>query len=257
MRKLVSVITPAYNAESTIGKTIASVQEQTYADWELLIIDDVSSDCTDEIVRQAGVADPRIRYVRAEKNGGPAVARNIGISMASGFFIAFLDADDLWAKDKLQRQIELWEETGADLLYTGHSFIDSAGTVVGEPYIVPQHTDYRGMLRENVIHCSTALLRKEAVKYTRFDAQLKHEDYVFWLSLLRDGHIKAHGLPQIFAYVRLGGRNTNKFDSSKNRWFIYRRIESFSVAKSLWYFFWYMLTGLKKYRGINIFLNRK
>lgn len=250
VRCLVSVIMPAYNAERFIEKAIASVLSQTYTDWELLILDDCSTDRTAEIAERFSEADSRIRLLRNPKNLGVAITRNIGFDAAGGRWVALLDSDDVWRGDKLEKQLAVAEKTGADIIYCSYALIDESGAHQSD-FVVPETTSYDAMLKESVLSCSTVMLRRGILTEHRFSPDCYHEDYAFWLKLLRSGY-RAAASREILADYRIveGSRSDNKLRSARNRWRIYRRVERLSFAKSLRAFAAYAVNGVVKYRRI-------
>ena len=239
----VSVIMPAYNAELYIEEAINSVLSQTYADWELIIIDDASLDKTVEIVNKIVAIDKRIVLYKNAENSGVSFTRNRGIDMATGEYIAFLDSDDIWKAHKLEKQLRELERTKADLSYTSYYLTGEKGQ---KRYKVSKSIDFEGLLKENIIGCSTVVVKADVMRKYRFDSSFFHEDYVLWLTLFRSG-CTAVGIEEEMVYYRDGGRSANKFAASKNRWLVYRQHEKLPLLKSSRYMLCYILGGLKKY----------
>lgn len=244
--KLVSIITPMYNAEATIAQTIESVLAQTYEQWELLLVDDCSTDGCTKIAASYAQKEKRIRYCRLESNQGVANARNTAIAMAQGRFLAFLDSDDIWRKDKLQKQLEFMEKTGAVFTYTACAVIDKQGKYAGKIRYVPEHTDYRKLLKGNVIPCLTVLLDRQSVRAFRMPA-VRHEDYAFWLSILQSG-TEAYGLNEVLAEYRIQNSSIsrNKLKAAFWTWNIYYKYQRLGFFRSCYYFMHYMLHALLK-----------
>lgn len=243
-----TVIIPAYNCEKTIAAALRSALNQTMRALQVLLIDDGSTDGTLERAREAAQEDPRLQIIENGQNLGVAEARNRGIGRARSPFIAFLDADDIWVRDKLARQLALLERSHADLCYTAYAFIDSDGNPLGHTYHVPAAIGYEGLLRQNCIGLSTVLLRADSIGSLRMNEKYFHEDYVFWLELLRGGR-RAVGLNAPLVFYRLGGRNGNKLAAAKNRWLVYRRSQQLSLLRSCRYMGCYLYHGLRKFRG--------
>ena len=170
---LVSIIMPAFNGEPYIGAAIRSVLAQSYARWELLILDDGSADRTAEIAEAFEKSDPRIRLFRNPKNLGAAQTRNRGFALTQGEWIALLDCDDIWHTDKLEKQLAL--ASRGDILYCSYALIDESGKHLSD-FLVPESTDYEAMLRESVLSCSTVLLRRSILAGQRFPTEYYHED---------------------------------------------------------------------------------
>jgi teichuronic acid biosynthesis glycosyltransferase TuaG len=249
MSPLVSVIMPAYNCVHTVEQSVCSIIDQTMSDFELIIIDDGSSDQTFDLLMRLKQRDPRITVLRNDRNIGVAATRNRAIDMANGKYIAFLDSDDIWKSDKLEKQIALLNKENGDLCFTSYEFFDVSGMPISQtPYIAPKKTNYYNMLRENEIGLSTVLIRRDALQGVRFEKQWFHEDYVLWLTLLRMGKT-AWGLQEVLVTYRLGGRSSNKFKAAKNRWRIYRSYEKLSFVTSLYFFCYYIYNGIKKFQA--------
>jgi len=231
---------------NTIEQSVKSVLSQTMPDFELLVVDDGSQDETFKIISEIAKKDSRIKILKNDRNLGVAKARNMALEIATGKYVAFLDSDDYWEKEKLEKQVELLEGKAGDICYTSYRFVNSEGMPVKRlPYIVPEKTDYKNMLRENVIGLSTALVRRDALKGREFDGRWFHEDYVLWLDLLRDGKT-AWGLQEVLVTYRTGGRSSDKLNVAINRWRIYRYHERLPVVLSLYYFGIYAFRGIKK-----------
>jgi teichuronic acid biosynthesis glycosyltransferase TuaG len=233
---LVSIITPSWNVESLIEETIRSVQAQTFEDWELLIADDCSRDRTPEIVAAVGDSDPRIKLIRMPKNGGPALARQAAIDRAQGRYLAFLDSDDLWLPQKLERQLAFAREKKAALSYTAFRRIDEAHEVTGRLIEVPASLTYDQLLKNTAIATLTAMVDRElSGPVVMKDAG--YDDFCLWLSILKPGHV-AHGLNEDLARYRVRGTSVSSrpMRSAKWVWQIYRNVEHLSLARSAWCF---------------------
>lgn len=248
-KPVVSVIIPVHNGEKYIEQAIRSVIEQNYQNWELIIIDDGSQDSTASIVKQLCLEDSRIKFLQNEEKSGVAKTRNRGIEVSNGKFIAFLDADDMWKPEKLQKQLQLIDEKNADLVYSSYEIINDKGqTKKREPYVVPETVDFNGLLKENVVGCSTVLVKADIAKKYKFIENFYHEDFCLWLDILRDGY-KAVGCTEILVKWRLisNSRSFDKKNSAKYRWRIYREYLGLPFVKSAKLFSFYMIGGIKKY----------
>lgn len=245
---MVSIVMPAYNCEKFIGKAIKSVQDQTWTEWELIIIDDCSTDYTYDTADTYAQKDARIRLLRQEQNSGVACARNRGIQEAKGDMIAFLDCDDAWVSAKLEKQLELQRETGAEIIYCSYDFINENDETIRKPFIVPGITNYDKMLASSVISCSTALIKTSLLKKHLFQPEYYHEDYVLWMELLAIP-VRAVGNREVLAHYRQlsGSRSNNKKNAAKQRWFVYRNVLHLGMIKSLNAFAKYALLGMIKY----------
>ncbi|HEY8422186.1 MAG TPA: glycosyltransferase [Thermoclostridium sp.] len=248
MKQLVSIIMPVYNGEKTIEKAIRSVLSQTYENFELIVIDDNSTDDTAKIVNSFLDIDKRIILIKNKENCGVSVSRNIGCKSARGEYIAFLDSDDVWMENKLEKQINLMQEKDCDLAYTAYTIVYSSKRLLKKEilYQVPETVSYEELLKENVIGCSTVLLRAKAMNNHEFDRNYIHEDFVLWLGLAKEGK-KFCGLNENLVLYAYGGRSSNKILAAKNRWIIYRRSQKLSFPMALYYMNCYLINALKKY----------
>lgn len=246
---LVTVITPAYNAARFITATIKSVQDQTYQNWQYLVVIDCNSkDDTEQIVRQLSTHDSRIICVTSPEALGAAQNRNVGLKLAKGEFIAFIDADDLWHKDKLQKQIQFMLLNKVDFTFTGFTRISEDSTKVGSYLSVPDRLDYTFLLKDNRIGCLTAMIRKDAFQDVFFQNQ-GWEDLSLWLKLLKQTTY-AYGINESLAYYRIvnGSRSNNKFFSAKLKWNTFREVEKMKLIPSIYYLVCYIISGIKKHK---------
>jgi teichuronic acid biosynthesis glycosyltransferase TuaG len=245
---VVTVIMPAYNVERFIGQAIDSVRNQTFTDWQLLVLDDGSRDGTCDVVQKRAEEDSRIRLLRNEQNMGVAKTRNRGFELCTSPYVALLDSDDVWHPAKLERQLEVMRATGADVCYTSYGIMDASGEKVKQDYLVPEQTDFSGLLKENVIGCSTVMLRGDVVKKYRFETNLHHEDYALWLKLTHDG-CQAAGCPEVLVNWRFiqNSRSFDKRKSACSRWKIYREYMHLPLHQSIWAFCNYAISSIRKY----------
>lgn len=242
---IVSVVMPAYRCAATIEKAIQSVLIQSVP-LELIVINDQSPDELDEIMKRFE-ADPRVHYMKNEKNLGAAMSRNRGVAKARGAYVAFLDADDWWAEDKLEKQLKLLKETDAVLCCTGRELITPDGVQTGR--VIPVRTEirYRMMLHQNWINCSSAVLKTEAAKAIPMAHEDGHEDYILWLKLLKKyGKAVAVNEPLLKYRLSTKGKSGNKLHSAKMTYHSYR-YAGLSAGKSLLCFIAYALNGVWKY----------
>ncbi|MBR3383164.1 MAG: glycosyltransferase family 2 protein [Clostridia bacterium] len=249
MEPAVSVVMAAYNAEKYIGQAISSVVAQSVKDWELIVIDDCSTDRTPMIIENAAGKDDRIRFYKNEKNIGAARTRNRAFELCRGRYIALLDSDDLWSPDKLEKQIACAMQTGADIVSCSYAMIDEKGDKKCNDFIVPKEIDFDAMLKRSTISCSTALLNRASIEDRKFPTEHYHEDYAYWMLLLMNG-AKAVGIPEVLASYRLveGSRASNKFRSAMNRWHVYRDQLKLSFFHSSRAMIGYMYWGVRKYK---------
>lgn len=244
---LVSVITPLFNSELYIERTIESVINQSYNNWELIIVDDCSADNGLNIVMKYIKTDSRIKILKNETNSGPAVTRNKGIAIAKGKYIAFLDSDDQWYKEKLLRQIGFMENGGIGFSYTYYNHIDEQGNVISITKNLPLKVDYESTMKSNKIGCLTAIYNQENFGKVFMENIRKRQDYTLWLQLLKKTDY-AYCLPEVLATytVRKGSVSSNKLSLVKFHWDIYRRIEQKSFFKSIYYVCYYILARLTR-----------
>jgi teichuronic acid biosynthesis glycosyltransferase TuaG len=233
---LVSIITPSWNVENLIDETIRSVQTQTFGDWELLIADDRSTDRTPEIVASIGERDPRVRLIRMPENGGPALARQAAIDEAQGRFLAFLDSDDLWLPQKLERQLAFARAKKAALSYTAFRRIDAVHAVTGRLIEVPASLTYGQLLKNTAIATLTAMVDREIAGPVTMKNE-GYDDFCLWLSILKPGRT-AYGLNEDLARYRVRGSSVSSRPLRSARWVwqIYRNVEHLSLVRSAWCF---------------------
>ena len=247
---LVSIIMAAYNAEKTIELAIESVLNQTYSNFELLVINDCSKDGTAKLVEDFSAKDNRVRLISNEKNSGVSFTRKHGLEEANGSWIAILDSDDAWAPEKLEKQIELQNRTNADLLFTGSAFMDSEGRPIDWYLHAPAEATYRQLLKQNVLSNSSALVRKElyAKHYAVGDGM--HEDFAIWLSILKEGK-KAYGVdePLLIYRIAKSSKSGNKVKAAKMNWNTYRYV-GLNVVEAAYYEAWYMFKNVMKYANL-------
>lgn len=253
---LISIIMAAYNAEKTIEKAINSVLNQTYPNFELLVVNDCSKDRTVELVRNIAAKDSRVRLISNVKNSGVSYTRKHGLEEANGSWIAILDSDDAWAPDKLEKQIELQKKMNADLLFTGSAFMDSDGQPIDWYLQAPTEVTYRQMLKQNVLSNSSALVRKElyAKYYAVGDGM--HEDFAIWLSILKEGR-KAYGVdePLLIYRIAKSSKSGNKVKAAKMNWNTYRYV-GLNVVEAAYYEAWYMFKNVMKYANLKFSMGR-
>lgn len=246
---LVTVIMPSYNTGAYLEDAIASVAAQTYQNWELLVLDDCSTDGSLQIAESWSRRDPRIRLLPNPQNMGVARTRNRGLELASGEWVALLDSDDIWRPEKLARQLECAGKTGAELLYASYSMFETGKP--GRAYTVPSSVNYSQLLIENVIGCSTVMIKRSALGAHRFKQGFYHEDYALWLELLRSG-LQAAGCTEVLVNWRVlrDSRSFDKKRAAKNRWMIYRKAEHLSMLRSARAFAAYAIRGLIKHKRL-------
>lgn len=248
---LVSVIMPAYNAALFIEEAIASVQAQTVADWELLVIDDCSSDNTCKIVEEISAKDSRVKLLINEKNMGAAGSRNRGLDIFRGKYVALLDSDDYWYPQMLEKMIARAEETKADIIYCSYELVDEQGVKVCNDFLVPDATTFRESIVRSVITCSTVLVTGELAKNNRFPVNMYHEDIAMWFQILREGGT-ARGVQEVLAAYRQrsNSKTANKLKSAGRRWIIYRKHLKMPFIQCIKVMTQYAYFGLQKFKHI-------
>ncbi|WP_026650842.1 glycosyltransferase family 2 protein [Butyrivibrio proteoclasticus] len=236
---MVSIIVPVYNAAEYIAETIRMVSAQTYKDWELILVDDASSDGSSSVIeKEIKAQGKRIRLIKKSKNEGAAAARNTGIDASAGRYIAFLDADDIWKEDKLEKQIAFMEKTGAAFSFHSYEFGDDKANPTGKIVHAPKTLNFRQALSRTVIFTTTVMFDTEKI-----DMEIIHmprvpsEDTATWWRILKSGYT-AYGLDENLAIYRRPPKSlsSNKFLAIKRIWFLYRNIAGLSGIQALYYF---------------------
>lgn len=240
----VSIIMPSFNSAEFIGEAIESVLAQTHRSWELLVVDDCSRDDTRSIIASYGALDDRIRPIFLQENSGSAVARNTAIAETRGRYIAFLDSDDIWAQQKLERQLAFMTESGCPFTYTSYERISEEGRPLSIVR-VPPATTFRSLLRKNVVACLTAIYDTAFFGRTLMPDIRKGQDYGLWLALLRRVD-HGCGLDEVLGRyrVRENSISSNKFESSQWVWRIYREVVGLSLPAAIVSFTFYAAGGI-------------
>ena len=247
---LVSVIMAAYNAEKTIEQSINSVLNQTYPAVELLVVDDYSQDRTVKLVENIMARDNRVRLIYNKENSGVSYTRKHGLEEAKGAWIAILDSDDIWAPEKLEKQIILQKKMNADLLFTGSAFMDSDGQPIDWYLHAPSEVTYRHLLKQNVLSNSSSLVRKELYEKYYAVGDGMHEDFAVWLGILKEGK-KAYGVDEPLLTYRIAksSKSGNKIKAAKMNWNTYRYI-GLNPLSAFYYECLYVVKGLMKYKNL-------
>lgn len=241
MDSLVSIVVPVFNAGKYIDDTVKTVCSQTYRNWELLLVDDCSGDNCREKMEEWCKKDSRIRLIAKEKNEGAACARNTGIDLAAGRYIAFLDADDFWKPKKLEKQLEFMEKKKAAFSFTGYEFGDEEGQGTGKRVDVPAELIYKKALSRTVIFTSTVMFDLEKIKKDTIKMPVvASEDTATWWKVLRSGYT-AYGLDEVLTVYRrpADSLSANKLVAIKRIWNLYRNVEKLPLACSMWNFVWW------------------
>lgn len=243
---LVSIITPTYNSFSFIDETIRSIINQTYANWELLITDDCSTDETWNKLKKYTKKDRRIQIYQLSNNSGSGVARNNSISKANGRFIAFCDSDDLWKPSKLKKQINFMLENELILSYTSYDVINEKSNIIGE-VIAPKIVNYKKMLKNDYIGCLTAMYDTQIIGKRYMPNMKRRQDWALWLDILKlTNHAK--GMQEKLAMYRKRNNSisSNKFLLIKYNWNVYKKVENFSFIKSVFLIHQFIFYYFKK-----------
>lgn len=241
----VSIIMPAYNSGQFIGESIRSVLAQTYKDWELLIADDCSTDNTASIV--AAFDDPRIHYQRNAHNMGAAQTRNNAIRQAKGRYIAFLDSDDLWTPDKLEKQIAFMETNGYAFTFADYQIINEDGSPQNKILHMPVSLSYHQYLRNTAIGCLTVVIdRQQTGDFLMPNIKSSH-DMALWLLIMRRG-FKAYAFPECVASYRLvsTSNTAKKWKAAQDVWRVYRDLEQLNLVYAAFCFCGYALHAVLK-----------
>ncbi|MGX7109224.1 glycosyltransferase family 2 protein [Facklamia miroungae] len=245
---MVSIITPVYNAERFLKETMMSVFSQTYSNWEWLLVDDLSSDSSAQIIEQFAKEDHRIQWVQLPENSGAAIARNKAIDMARGKYLAFIDSDDVWEANKLEVQLAFMQKEGHAFTYTNFSLIDEKGETVKGSVELPQSLDYRGLLKNTAIACSTVMIDREKTGDFRMPLVRKGQDTATWLMLMRERKVRAYALNKVLNHYRQvsGSISSNKFSALKRTWHTYRQLEKLPFHECLYYYLHYVFQAIKR-----------
>ena len=247
MEDLISIITPTYNCGDFIGETIESVLKQSYPYWEMIIVDDCSTDATKEIVERYALRDKRIKYHLLEENSGAAVARTKAMELATGKYMAFLDSDDLWTEDKLERQLAFMQQNGYAFTCTAYEQVDEDGVLLGKIIKTKRKTDYNGVLLTCPVGNSTVMYNVEKLGKFAVPNVRKRNDDALWLQMLKKEKY-IHGIPDVLMQYRIRANSisSNKLALVKYHWILYRDIENLSVARSVFHIgFWGFLKAFK------------
>lgn len=246
---LVSVVVPVFNTEKYVKFTIDSVKSQTYPNWELILVDDCSTDQSVSIIELESKSEPRIRLVRNTVNSGALATRNRGIAEANGKYLCFLDSDDTFEPEKIKTQVEFMVNGDYALSFTMFKRITESGHFLGGSNVsfVPS-IDYKGLLGNPQFSIITLMIDREKVNVPLLDYSLvKAEDYVFHLSLLKQG-FQAYGIntPLSNYRYRPGSQSTSFFGNASDLWKVLYHLERLGLFRSVFYFSRYLKNGIKK-----------
>lgn len=248
MTPLVSIIMPCYNAECYIAQSIESVLAQTYQNWELLITDDGSTDKSVEIISKYSKNDDRINVMVSDEHQGIARTRNMSISRAKGRFVAFLDSDDIWYPEKLEKQVEYMLEHELAFTYSSYEIIDYQGNPKNRIVKDAGVMSYKKYLRNTIICCGTVVVDREKTGHFATPIIKTSEDMSLWLSIMKRG-FDAYPVPGPLHKYRItpGSASSNKFKAACDVWRVYRKIEKLSLPASVFNFVCYTFNAVKKH----------
>lgn len=247
-KPLVSIVTPLFNSVHFIQEAVDSVKAQTISDWELIIVNDGSNDGSGRQVEKLSNGNGKIQIIHKEKNTGPAHSRNVGIAEANGRYIAFLDSDDIWLPEKLEKQIQFMHEKDLAFSYSSYYLMDDNSQIFGK-FQVPASLNYASLLKTNSIGCLTAIYDTEKLGKIFMPDIERRQDYSLWLKIVKTVSI-AYGIEEPLAQYRIhrNSLSSNKFRAAQFQWRVYRDIEKLSRWKSLYFFLHYIINGLLKYK---------
>jgi len=238
MQAKVSIVLPCFNCESTLDATVESLLKQSFLDYELVFVDDASSDSTADVIKKlCEKNEGKFRSIFLEKNLGPGGARNKGIQSARANLVCLIDSDDTWETTKLQEQYDYHQQTKCAFSCTGFTF--------GARRIRKGKTDYASLLKNNVVNTSSIMIDLDQLDIN-FPKRSTSEDYLTWLRVSKQHRI--HFINKVLVNRRVfDGISSNKLNMAKQRWRIYRQDESLSLLSSIYYFLHYTVSGLYKY----------
>ena len=247
--ELVSIIMPAYNSEKYVKTAIDSVLNQTYSNWELIVVDDCSLDDTFKII--SNYSDDRIKIFSNEKNTGVSLTRKFALEQANGKWIALLDSDDAWDSKKLEIQMMFQEKNDADLLFTASAFMDDDGNRLKWVQHAPDQLKYRQLLKQNILSNSSALIRTDLYKNNLVLDDTLHEDFACWLNVMSNG-IVAYGIDEPLLIYRLANssRSSKKFRALLMNWRTYR-YAGLNYFETLYYMIWSTIKSVVKYSKLD------
>jgi len=246
-RPKVSIIIPVYNSEKFIVETIESVLNQTYNNWELILIDDASTDKSVDVINSKYNDESRIKLITLEQNQGAAYARNMGLKKMSGEFLCFLDSDDIWEKTKIEEQLVFMKMKACAISFTEYQVISEDKRKTKAIVRVPDKIDYSGYLKNTVIGMSTSMIDLGKVEPFEFFNLRTRQDTYLWITLLKRGHI-AYGLKKSLVKYRYreNSISANKFKAAAMVWHLYYDLEKLNFIRSVYYFSFYAINALLK-----------
>lgn len=244
---LVSIVVPTYNSEKFIVDAINSVINQSFSDWEMIIVDDCSVDKTVEIIESLVLGNNKVKLLKHHKNLGTGPTRNTGIDHSLGRYIAFLDADDVWLPAKLEKQISFMQLNKIGISFTSYSFINSDGNKIRGGVNAAEQLDLDGYMRATGIGLSTAIIDREICGEVRFSDLRVRQDTFLWMNLLNSNHI-AYGLNERLAKYRIssGQISGNKFKIAWKTFLLYRGFNVISYRRRIVNYLFYIVNAVLK-----------
>lgn len=244
---LISVITPTYNCAKFIEYTIESVRAQSYKQWEMIIVDDCSTDNTKKIVDKFIKEDNRIKYFCLENNSGAAIARTKAMELAKGEYMAFLDSDDIWSEDKLKKQLIFMKQNGFSFTCTAYEQIDEDGNSLNKIIQTVSKADYNRVLLDCPVGNSTVMYNVEKMGKFEVPNIRKRNDDALWLQMLKkEKYIYGMNSVLMKYRIRQNSISSNKFKVIKYHWILYRDIEHLSIARSIFHIMYWCVIKLLK-----------
>jgi len=245
----ISIITPVYNSEKLIRETIECVLNQTYHNWELLLVDDCSLDNSAQIIKEYAEKDSRVKYIKLNENSGAAAARNSALKKSTGRFIAYLDADDLWKIEKLEKQVNFMLKNNYAFTCTDYEKITEDGNSLNKIIKIPEKVDYNLFLRNTIIQTVGVMVDTKITgkKILVMPLIRRRQDAATWCQLLKNGY-NCYRCPENLSYYRVvkNSLSSNKFKAVKMNWYWYRKIEKLPFWKTCFCFVGYAFNGIKK-----------
>ncbi|RED24941.1 glycosyltransferase involved in cell wall biosynthesis [Flavobacterium cutihirudinis] len=245
MNDLVSILIPTYNTEKFIRATLQSVQNQTYSNWEMILVDDASKDQTVAIIEEFAQNDNRIKLFKLKKNSGNGFARNIALEKASGKYIAYLDADDLWFPEKLEKQIRFLKTKNLPFTFSFYDCIDEDGNDLNRRVESPNPLTYNQLFFCNYVGNLTAIYDAEFFGKIKLESSQKRQDWRLWLTILKQ--IKtAEAIPESLAFYRIrkDSISSSKFKLIKHNFGVYREFHGYNFVFSVLLMMRFLFTQL-------------
>lgn len=245
----VTVVTPTWNSAKYIRETIKSVQNQTYTNWEMVIVDDCSTDNTVNIIKEIAKTDSRIHLIEQKQNQGAAVARNVAVQNGTGRYVAYLDSDDLWKPEKLEKQVRFMQDKDCVFSCTSYEVIDYSGKTLNKFIYMLEKVDYKGFLTNNLLQTVGIMIDTNKVDKTLLLMPniRRRQDAATWMQILKSG-FDCYGMQEVLAEYRRTPQSlsSNKFKAVIGTWKLYRKIEKLPFIFSCYCFIRYAILAIWK-----------